>query len=107
MTRMNSLLQSTWTALTWRKMLLMQALGQFAIFAQSLEGKLFGSWLGHQSLGYASMALNVCLILPAALFADAGFTDVGWKAIRKRNSKKELFEYVVHAAAPKDGTAHA
>lgn len=33
----------------------------------------------------------------AALFEDAGFTDVGWKAIRKRNSKKELFEYVVHA----------
>ena len=36
----------------------------------------------------------------AALFEDAGFTDVGWKAIRKRNSKKELFEFVVHAIAP-------
>jgi hypothetical protein len=36
----------------------------------------------------------------AALFEDAGFTNVGWKAIRKRNSKKELFEYVVHAMAP-------
>ena len=36
----------------------------------------------------------------AALFEDAGFTDVGWKVIRKRNSKKELFEYVVHATTP-------
>ena len=37
--------------------------------------------------------------IAAAPFEDAGFTDVGWKAIRKRNSKKELFEYVVHAVA--------
>jgi len=36
----------------------------------------------------------------AALFEDAGFTNVGWKVIRKRNSKKELFEYVVHAESP-------
>ena len=36
----------------------------------------------------------------AALFEDAGFRNAGWKAIRKRNSKKELFEFVVHAAAP-------
>ena len=38
--------------------------------------------------------------IAAALIADAGSTDVGWKAIRKRNSKKELFEYVVHAVSP-------
>jgi hypothetical protein len=36
----------------------------------------------------------------AALFADAGFEKCGWEVIRKRNSKKELFEYVVHAEAP-------
>lgn len=36
----------------------------------------------------------------AALFEDAGFRNAGWKAIRKRNSKKELFEFVVHAVAP-------
>ncbi len=35
----------------------------------------------------------------AVLFEDAALTDVGWKAIHKRNSKKELFEYVVHLAA--------
>ena len=36
----------------------------------------------------------------AALFEDAGFESCGWEVIRKRNSKKELFEYVVHAEAP-------
>jgi len=57
--------------LTWRNLLLMQALGQLAIFADSLEEKLFGAWMGHQSLAYASMALNVCLVLPMTLIADA------------------------------------
>jgi hypothetical protein len=33
----------------------------------------------------------------AALFEDAGFTDVSIETIRKRTSKKELFEFVVHA----------
>ncbi len=36
----------------------------------------------------------------AALFADAGFADVRIETIRKRTSKKELFEYVVHARKP-------
>ena len=36
----------------------------------------------------------------AALFEDTGFTDFGWKAIHKINSKKELFEFVVHPVAP-------
>ncbi len=36
----------------------------------------------------------------AALFEDAGFVAVTIETIRKRNSKKELFEYVVSAEAP-------
>lgn len=36
----------------------------------------------------------------AAMFADAGFTDVHIETIRKRSSKKELFEFVVHASMP-------
>ena len=36
----------------------------------------------------------------AALFEDAGFRGARWEVIRKRNSKKELFEYVVYAEAP-------
>jgi sensor histidine kinase YesM len=64
-------LRATWTALTWRKMLLMQALGQLAILIESTESHLFGTWIGHTSLHYASMVLNVLLTLPVALFADA------------------------------------
>lgn len=37
----------------------------------------------------------------AALFEDAGFIDVSVETIRKRTSKKELFEFVVHAHMPK------
>ncbi|MBI5864132.1 MAG: hypothetical protein HZB38_06460 [Planctomycetes bacterium] len=36
----------------------------------------------------------------AALFEDAGFVSVRVETIRKRTSKKELFEFVVHAHAP-------
>lgn len=36
----------------------------------------------------------------AALFKDAGFVDVSVETIRKRTSKKELYEYVVHARMP-------
>lgn len=37
----------------------------------------------------------------AALFEDAGFVDVSIETIRKRTSKKELYEFVVHAYAAK------
>ena len=36
----------------------------------------------------------------AALFEDAAFTNVEIETIRKRTSKKELFEFVVHARLP-------
>jgi hypothetical protein len=36
----------------------------------------------------------------AALFASAGFTGVDIRVIRKRTSKKELYEYVVAARKP-------
>jgi len=36
----------------------------------------------------------------AAMFDDVGFVDVGVVTIRKRTSKKELFEFVVHARTP-------
>jgi hypothetical protein len=39
----------------------------------------------------------------AAMFEDAGFVDVSVETIRKRTSKKELFEFVVHAHAPEAG----
>ncbi len=39
----------------------------------------------------------------AALFEDAGFVDVRVETIRKRTSKKELYEFVVHAHTGKGG----
>jgi len=36
----------------------------------------------------------------AALFTAEGFTDVRIETLRKRTSKKELFEYAVHAVKP-------
>lgn len=36
----------------------------------------------------------------AALFADAGFVSIRVETIRKRTSKKELYEFVVHANSP-------
>jgi hypothetical protein len=36
----------------------------------------------------------------AALFEDSRFTDVSIERIRKRNSKKELYEFAVHATFP-------
>ena len=36
----------------------------------------------------------------ASLFKEAGFKDVEVTTIRKRTSKKELFEYVVSASKP-------
>jgi hypothetical protein len=38
----------------------------------------------------------------AALLEDAGFIGSKIERVRKRNSKKELYEFVVHARAPGD-----
>ncbi|MGD0387393.1 MAG: SAM-dependent methyltransferase [Tepidisphaeraceae bacterium] len=39
----------------------------------------------------------------ATLFEDAGFAKVSVETIRKRTSKKELYEFIVHAHAPYGG----
>jgi hypothetical protein len=36
----------------------------------------------------------------AAMFEEAGFVDVSIETIRKRTSKKELYEFIVHAKMP-------
>lgn len=40
----------------------------------------------------------------AALFEDSGFDGVEIETIRKRTSKKELYEFVVHAHLPREST---
>ena len=68
---MIAFLRSALRPLRWRTLLAVEVLGQCAILVESTEDALFGTWLGHPSLHYASMALNVLLLLPAALVADA------------------------------------
>lgn len=63
-------LRATWQAITWRNLLILQALGQLAIYLESREQALFGTWMGHPSLGYVSMALSVFLLVPIALLSD-------------------------------------
>jgi hypothetical protein len=67
---MIAFMRSALRPLRWRYFFAMQVLGQFAILIQSTEDALFGTWLGHPSLHYASMALNVALLVPVGLFAD-------------------------------------
>lgn len=43
----------------------------------------------------------------AAMFEDAGFERVRIDTIRKRTSKKELYEFIVHAERPAEKTAGA
>ena len=63
-------LRATWQAITWRNLLILQALGQLAIYLESREENLFGSWMGHTSEHYVAMALSVFLIIPIALLSD-------------------------------------
>jgi len=63
-------LRAVWQAITWRRLLLLQGLGQLAIYLESREQHLFGFWMGHTSEHYVAMALSVFLIIPIALLSD-------------------------------------
>jgi hypothetical protein len=63
-------LRAAWRAITWRNLLILQALGQLTIYLESREQHLFGTWMGHPSLGYVSMALSVFVLIPIALLSD-------------------------------------
>lgn len=68
-----------------------------SLFAVAKPGATIHYIVGNSKF-YDTM-LNVEVIF-ADLFKHAGFTDVAIKAIRKRTSKKELFEFVVSARKP-------
>jgi hypothetical protein len=63
-------LRAAWQAITWRNMLILQLLGQLTVYVDSREEPVIGSWMGHPSVGYVSMALSVMLVVPVALLAD-------------------------------------
>ena len=54
------------------------------------------SWLGE----YLDLAGRTVEEIDAAMFDASGLEDVEIDVIRKRSSKRELFEYVVRARNP-------
>jgi hypothetical protein len=63
-------LRAALQAISWRNLLILQAIGQLAIYMSSREEHPFGYWMGHPSVNYVAMALSVFLIIPIALISD-------------------------------------
>jgi hypothetical protein len=85
-------LRATWWAITWRNLLILQALGQLAIYLESREQALFGTWMGHPSAGYVSMALSVFLLVPIALLSD--------EAVKRGAAPKFAYPIAVSLTVP-------
>jgi hypothetical protein len=63
-------LRAVWKGITWRRVLIVQTLGQTAAFLASFEWGFFGDYIGHPSAHFASMGLYLLMLLPLALAAD-------------------------------------
>jgi hypothetical protein len=90
-------LRAAWQTITWRKMLVLQALGQLAIYLDSREEPPFGSWMGHPSEGYLSMALIVFLLVPIALLSD--------EAVKRGAAPKLAYPAALISTIPAAGLA--
>ncbi len=67
---MSGSLRAIWRTITWRKLLVLQLVGQLACFLDAREEQPFGSWMGHPSAHFVAMALSVFLVVPIALLSD-------------------------------------
>jgi hypothetical protein len=63
-------LRAIWSGMTWRRVLLAQALGQTAAFLVTFEWGYFGEAIRHTSIHFVSMGVYVFLLVPLALGAD-------------------------------------
>lgn len=59
-----------WRGMTWRRILLTQAVVALAVFVESFEYHLLGTWMGHPSLQYAAMSVSAFVLLAVTLYAD-------------------------------------
>jgi hypothetical protein len=59
-----------WRGMTWRRILLTQAVAALAVLVGSFEGPLLGAWMGHPSLQYVAMSVSALFLLPVTLYAD-------------------------------------
>jgi hypothetical protein len=85
-------LRATWLGITWRNLLILQALGQLVIYLESREQSLFGTWMGHPSAGYVSMALSMFLLVPIALLSD--------EAVKRGTAPKFAYPIAVSLTVP-------
>jgi hypothetical protein len=59
-----------WRGMTWRRIVITQAIVALAVFVQSFEGALLGTWMGHPSLQYVAMSVSAFFMLAMTLYAD-------------------------------------
>src|ERR1700683_769553 len=59
-----------WRGMTWRRILLTQAIVSLAVLVESFEGPLLGAWMGHPSLQYAAISVSALFVLAMTLYAD-------------------------------------
>jgi hypothetical protein len=63
-------LAAVWSAMTWRRVLITQALGQTAAILTTLEWGYYGDFMHHRSLHFVCMSAYVLCLLPVALGAE-------------------------------------
>jgi hypothetical protein len=63
-------LYAVWSALTWRRVLIAEALGLTTAFLITIEYGHFGDYIKHTSLHYVSMGVYVLCLVPLAFSAD-------------------------------------
>jgi sensor histidine kinase YesM len=59
-----------WHGMTWRRILLTQAIVALAVRVENFEYQLLGTWMGHPSLQYVAMSLSAFVLLAVTLYAD-------------------------------------
>ena len=59
-----------WHGMTWRRILLTQAIVALAVTVESHEYHLLGTWMGHPSLQYVAMSVSAFALLAMTLYAD-------------------------------------
>jgi hypothetical protein len=67
-----------WHGMTWRRIVLTQAIAALAVLLESFEYHLLGTWMGHPSLQYAAMSLSAFFLFAMTLYADELVNRGAW-----------------------------
>jgi sensor histidine kinase YesM len=66
--------------MTWRRILITQAIVALAVLVESVESPLLGTWMGHPSLQYAAMSASAFVLLAMTLYTDELVNHGVWAA---------------------------